>query len=68
MSEVGCKLLVAIQNRIAQGEDPEKAIPYSVGYLNEEDYLELLFYAKQVLPDGRRRNEVIETIQRITGK
>lgn len=54
----------AIKQRIESGVDPDKAIPYDVGFLNHEDYIELLFYAKQVLPDGRRRNEVIATLER----
>jgi hypothetical protein len=65
MSETGCKILSAIKQRIENGEDPDKAIPYSVGFLNHEDYIELLYYAKQVLPEGRRKDEVSATLERI---
>lgn len=68
MSEKGCKILVAIKQRIENGEDPEKVIPYSVGFLNHEDYIELLYYAKQVLPEGRRKDEVSSTLERVLGE
>ena len=50
-----CELLKQIQNKIATGTPPEEAIPYSIECANESDYLELIYYASQVLPDGLRK-------------
>lgn len=48
-------MLKEIQNRIATGTPPEQAIPYSIECANEADFLEILYYASQVLPEGRRK-------------
>lgn len=50
-----CEILKQIQNKIATGTPAEEAIPYSIKCSNESDYLELLYYASQVLPDGSRK-------------
>ena len=52
-----CEALKEIKKRIENGEDPDKVIPY---HLNAPDDVvrEVCFYALQVLPDGRRKENI----------
>ena len=52
-----CEALRMIKERIENGEDPETAIPY---HLNVDDDVlrEICFYALQVLPEGRRKDNI----------
>lgn len=54
-----CKLLTEMKKRIEAGEDPEKVIPYHVN-LPEEYFIEVLYYALQVLPKSSPRYEALE--------
>lgn len=54
-----CKLLTEMKKRIESGEDPEKVIPYHVN-LPEEYFIEVLYYALQVLPKTSPRYESME--------
>lgn len=54
-----CKLLTEMKKRIEAGEDPEKVIPYHVN-LPEEYFIEVLYYALQVLPKTSPRYEAME--------
>lgn len=54
-----CKLLTEMKKRIEEGEDPEKVIPYHVN-LPEEYFIEVLYYALQVLPKTSPRYEAME--------
>ena len=63
MSE--CKVLKEISNAIASGVPPEEAIPYSIVCSDQESYLEILYYAIQVLPDGRRKDEIKAKLQEV---
>ena len=54
-----CKLLTEMKKRIEAGEDPDKVIPYHVN-LPEEYFIEVLYYALQVLPKTSPRYEVME--------
>lgn len=54
-----CKLLIEMKKRIEAGEDPEKVIPYHVN-LPEEYFMEVLYYALQVLPKTSPRYEALE--------
>lgn len=56
MSNV-CKVLKIMQERINAGEDPEKVIPYSFECANDEDFIEILHFTTQVLPEGSQRRE-----------
>lgn len=53
-----CKLLQEIKKKIEAGTPPDEAIPFSIHCASESEYVEVLYYALQVLPDGRRRTEV----------
>ena len=66
MSTKGCKLLVELNNKINEGANPEDVIPYSTESLDRDDYIELLYYAKQVLPSGRRKQEIEQILERET--
>lgn len=54
-----CKLLTEMKKRIEAGEDPEKVVPYHVN-LPEEYFIEVLYYALQVLPKSSPRYEAME--------
>ena len=54
-----CKLLTEMKKRIEAGEDPEKVIPYHVN-LPKEYFIEVLYYALQVLPKTSPRYKAME--------
>ena len=64
-------VLAEIKKRIDSGVDPDKAIPWEIHVSSQAEYLEVLNYAAQVLPDGFRKDtvkkkleEVIERVRR----
>ena len=59
-------MLKAIKDQIDSGIDPEDAIPYSIDCADLDAYLEVLYYAAQILPDGRRREEIRAKIKEMT--
>ena len=61
-----CDMLKLIHNRIASGMPPEEAIPYSINCSSEPEYIELLYYASQVLPEGQRRDSIRKKLEGIT--
>ena len=61
-----CSMLKAIKEQIDSGIDPEDAIPYSIDCADLDAYLEVLYYAAQILPDGRRREEIRANIKEMT--
>lgn len=61
-----CEMLTAIKQQIDSGIDPEDAIPYSIDCADLDAYLEILYYAAQILPDGRRREEIRAKIKEMT--
>lgn len=64
-----CKLLLEMKKRIDNGEDPDKVIPYTLPFnISREDYIEILHFAKQVLPDGVRRDSIIFTLEDIANE
>ena len=54
-----CVMLKMIKERIENGEDPETAIPYHLN-VSDDSFREICFYALQVLPDGRRKEDIIK--------
>lgn len=50
-----CKILKTMKERIETGENPETVIPYNFTCENSNDYIEILHFAIQVLPDGNRK-------------
>lgn len=54
-----CKALMLMKQAIDNGADPEQVIPYNVDCQDPDDYLEILFYARQVLPPDSRRMATI---------
>ena len=68
MSNV-CKVLKIMQDRINAGEDPEHVIPYSFECANDEDFIEILHFATQVLPeDSPRRETCIRKLEEYAGR
>lgn len=53
-----CRILQLIKEQITSGTPPDQAIPYSIECADMDAYMEVLYYAAQVLPDGRRREEI----------
>lgn len=52
-----CEALRMIKERIKNGEDPETVIPYHLD-VNDDVMREICFYALQILPEGRRKNDI----------
>lgn len=52
-----CEALRMIKERIENGEDPETAIPYHLN-VDDDSLREICFYALQVLPEGRRKEDI----------
>ena len=52
-----CDALRMIKERIKNGEDPETAIPYHLN-VDDDSLREICFYALQILPEGRRKNDI----------
>ena len=52
-----CESLRMIKERIKNGEDPETAIPYHLN-VDDDAMREICFYALQILPEGRRKNDI----------
>ena len=50
-----CEILIKIKDRIDAGEPAENVIPFNMICENENDYIEILHFAVQVLPDGDRK-------------
>lgn len=61
-----CEMLTGIKEQIDAGIPPEQAIPYSIDCADLDAYLEVLYYAAQILPDGRRREEIRAKIKEMT--
>lgn len=64
MSAMGCVVLASIKARIESGERAEDVIPFSLDCPDHEDYIELLYYAKQVITDERRLSEIEQILAR----
>lgn len=58
-----CQLLKEIKRKILTGIPAEEAIPYDVSCASESDFYEILYYAAQVLPDGRRKDGVLKKLE-----
>lgn len=64
-----CKVLKDMQRRIEAGEDPEHVIPYSFECSNDNDFIEILHFAVQVLPeDSPRRATCIRKLREYAGR
>ncbi len=61
---VDCKLLLSYKERIEKGEDPMLVIPYHIN-ADKDTLLEIYYYAIQVLPEGRRKEETKKAIEMI---
>lgn len=61
-----CKTLNEIKKRIESGVPADDAIPWEVPVETEDDYIEILYYAKQVLPEGRRKDDVARKLEELT--
>lgn len=60
-----CRILQEIKAKIAAGIDPDKAIPYHVTCTTIQQYIDLLYYAAQVLPDGPRKQSVKQKLAEV---
>jgi len=58
-----CELLKEIKRQILAGIPAEEAIPYDIHCANESDYYDVLYYASQVLPDGRRKTFILNRLE-----
>lgn len=60
-----CALLVELKKQIENGEDPEIVIPYNFNCKTKEEYIELLYFAWQVLPEGRRKEACYKKLEEL---
>lgn len=60
-----CRILQEIKAKIDAGMDPDKAIPYHVTCTTIQQYIDLLYYAAQVLPDGPRKQSVKQKLAEV---
>lgn len=59
-------MLKRMKKLIDNGADPNEVIPWSLSPdVTEEEYIEILYFASQVLPEGRRKESVIKTLKDI---
>lgn len=58
-------VLSEIKKRINAGMDPDKAIPWEISVSSLQEYLEVLNYAAQVLPDGFRKDTVKKKLEEV---
>lgn len=63
MSE--CHMLKLIKQAVESGTPPDDAVPYSLECASREEYIEVLYYAKQILPDGRRKEEIKRKLEEL---
>lgn len=61
-----CKILQMIKAEIEKGTPPEQAIPYSIECADIDSFIEVLYYAAQILPAGRRLDEVRAKLEEVT--
>lgn len=61
-----CKVLQMIKAAIESGTPPEQAIPYSVECADLDSFIEILYYAVQILPPGRRLDEARAKLEEVT--
>ena len=61
-----CKVLQMIKAEIENGTPPEQAIPYSIECSDMESFIEVLYYAVQILPAGRRLDEARAKLEEVT--
>mgnify|MGYP003302231907 CR=1 FL=1 len=61
-----CKILQMIKAEIEKGTPPEQAVPYSIDCADPDAFIEVLYYAVQILPAGRRLNEVRAKLEEVT--
>ena len=60
-----CRILQEIKAKIDAGMDPDKAIPYHVTCTTIQQYIDLLYYAAQILPDGPRKQSVKQKLAEV---
>ncbi len=54
-----CILIKKMKDRIDAGEPAETVIPYHIN-IPEENRKEFIYFAIQVLPDGRKKDDFME--------
>lgn len=60
-----CKALKMMKEQIDNGGIPEEVIPYSLPQMSDEDYLEVLYYAKSVITDDNRRKVILDKLEEL---
>jgi len=60
-----CKILQMIKADIERGTPPEQAIPYSIECADTDSFIEVLYYAIQILPPGRRLTEARAKLEEV---
>lgn len=61
-----CEILLKIKQRIENGEPAENVIPYHIN-VPEEYRKEFIYYAVQVLPEGRKKDDFTKAWEKYYG-
>lgn len=64
MSE--CKVIQAMKRALDAGVSPENVVPWSFQCSNKDEFIEVLYYSIQILPDGRRKEELKKKLEEVT--
>lgn len=60
-----CKMLQMIKAEIENGTPPEQAVPYSIECSDLDSFIDILYYAVQILPPGRRLDEARAKLEEV---
>lgn len=65
MSE--CQIIQAMKRALDAGVSPENVVPWSLQCASVDEYIEVLYYAMQILPDGSRKDQIRKKLEEVTG-
>ena len=64
MSE--CKVIQAMKRALDAGVSPENVVPWSLQCDSVDEYIEVLYFALQILPDGNRKEQIRKKLEEVT--
>ena len=64
MSE--CQLIQAMKRALDAGVSPENVVPWSLQCAIVDEYIEVLYFALQILPDGNRKEQIRKKLEEVT--
>lgn len=64
MSE--CQLIQAMKRALDAGISPENVVPWSLQCASVDEYIEVLYFSLQILPDGSRKEQIRKKLEEVT--